>query len=252
LLWFWIGIQRIIWQPGLGSAISWMGIAVALVSCLCVMAAIFVLQSLPLADLARRKRVEVITLLVAVTAMAVFIVLALVSPRSELHDFYFYSASILIGAANVFMGLDTILEKPHEQNIGWFYLMVGLAVLVWGSALSVIPLVGTGFPVLWASVSALLGAGLYLTTVTLVLHYPSEVNRGRRAGCGALVTSLTYGTIGTLMLSFYLCAMVLAFMLSFAITAPQIKQFLLFTAWTLLGAGAIRLGVCRLRGWDWI
>ena len=252
LVWFWDGIYRIIWQPGLGSVISWMGIAVALVSCLCVMTALFMLQSLPPADRARRRRIEVVTFLIALAAMAVFIVLALALPRSELHDFYLYSGWTLIGAVNIFMGLDTFLEKPHEQNPGWLYLMFGLAVLGWGATVSVLRLVGTGFPILWASVSVVLGVGFYLTIVTLVLHYPAKVNRGERAGCGALVTSLAYGTTGMLMLSFYVCALVLAFMLSFTLTAPEIKQILLFAAWTLLGAGSIWLGVCRLRGWDWV
>ena len=229
-----------------------MGIAVALASCLCVMTALFVLQSLPLTDRARRKRVGLVTLLIALAAMVVFIVLSLALPRSELRDFYIYSVPTLIGAANIFMGLDTFLEKPREQNPGWLYLMLGLAVLAWGATVSILRLVGTGFPVLWASASVVLGVGFYLTIVTLVLHYPSEMNRGERAGCGALVTSLAYGTTGMLMLSFYVCAMVLALMLSFAFAAPQIKQFLLFAAWTLLGAGSIWLGVCRLRGWDWV
>jgi hypothetical protein len=252
LVWFWTGIEGTILQPGLGSVISWMGIAVALVSCLCVMTALFMLRSLPPTDRARRRRVEVIPLLIALVAMVVFIVLALALPRSELHDFYTYSTWILLGALNIFIGSDAFLERPHEQNPGGLYLVLGLAVLAWGSAFSVIPLVGTGFPVLWASTSVVLGASLYLAAVTLVLRYPSEANRGQRTGCGALIASLAYGATGMLMLSFYLCTMILAFMLSFAVTAPQIAQFLRFVAWTLLGAGAIWLGVCQLRGWDWV
>jgi len=251
IVWLWGGIYRTVWKPGISSFVSWLGLTVVIVSCLYTASALWLLKSIPLADRNRRRKVGLILLLVYLIACVVFVTLSFVKRADALGDFYTYSVSTLLGAFNIFIGLDLFLEDPRGQNLGWLYLGVGLIPLLVGMVGVVLQPRGKSIPISWAGVLALCVVGVYLLAVSLILRFSSDLYRGKRMGCGDLIALLGYKSLGTLLLVLYLCVMLVSFGLSFISATPETSHFCLYAGWTLLGAGAVWLGVSRIRHWDW-
>ena len=252
LVWSWGGIYRTVWRPGIGSAASWQGISVVLLSGLGVAAALSVLKSV--SCLGRDRRVKILIALLSPywIVMAIFVALSFVPATSKMSDFYTYSISTLLGAANLLMGLELFLEDPRGQNPGWLYLLAGLIPLLVGMVGIILQPRGTGVPISWTGVLASCAVGFYLLAVSFILRFSPEVYRGKRRGCGNLMTLLAYKTFGMLLLAFYLVVMPVFFGLSFVSTMPETGHFCLYAGWMLLGAGAVWLGVSRIRHWGWI
>jgi hypothetical protein len=249
LVWLWGGVDKTVWQPGIGSTASWQGIFVVLVSGLVLVATLLVLKSIPLAE--RDKRFKIV-MIVWLAIMAVFFALWIFSHTqvlSSMRDFFFNATQELAGVGFLLLGIESFLEEPRGQNPGWLYLMVGLYALTWGLLHSLL-LRETGLS--WTGVLATCSVGLYLLAVSLILRFSSDLYRGKRRGCGNLMTLLAYKTFGMLLLAFYFCVMLVFFGLSFAATTPEMSRFCLYAGWMLLGAGAVWLGVSRIRHWDWI
>ena len=252
LVWLWGGCYRTIWKPGLGSFVSWLGIAIVLTSCAPLVVALVALKSMPLAERSRRRKVELTLWGIYLAAAVVFLALSVSKTIEALRDFYLYSVSTSLGAFNIFLGLDLFLENPHGQNSGWLYLGVGLIPLLVGMVGVVLRPRGMGIPISWIGVLAICAVGLYLLAVSLIFRFSSDLYRGKRMGCGDLIALLSYKSIGMLLLAFYLCVMLVFFGLSFVSTMPETGHFCLYAGWMLLGAGAVWLGVSRIRHWDWI
>jgi hypothetical protein len=252
LVWLWGGIYRTVWKPGIGSFASWLGLTVVIVSCFCIAPALWLLKSISLADRNRRRNVGLTLLSAYLIADVVFATLAIVKRTDVLSDFYLYSISTFLGVFNIFMGLNLFLEEPRGQNPGWLYLLAGLIPLLVGLVGIILQPRGAGVPISWTGILATCTVGLYLLAVSLILRSSSDLYRGKRMGCGDLIALLGYKSIGMLLLAFYFCVMLVFFGLSFASTMPETSHFCLYTGWTLLGAGAVWLGISRIRHWDWV
>ena len=252
LVWLWGGVYRTVWKPGIGSFASWLGLTVVTVSCLGLALTLWLLKSIPPADRNRRRNVGLILLSVYLIADAVFVALSFIKRADPLGDFYLFSVSTLLGASNLFIGMDLFLEDARGQNPGWLYLGVGLIPLLVGMVGVVLQPRGKGIPISWIGVLAICVVGLYLVAVSLILRISSDLYRGKHMGCGDLIALLGYKSIGTLLLVFYFCVMLVSFGLSLISTTPETSRFCLHTGWTLLGAGAVWFGVSRIRCWDWI
>jgi hypothetical protein len=217
-----------------------------------VAAALFVLKSISRLDRDRRTKILIALLSPYWIAVAVFVVLSFVPATSKMSDFYTYSISTLLGAASLLMGAELFLEEPRGQNPGWLCLGVGLIPLLVGIVGIVLQPRGMGIPISWIGVLAICVVGFYLLAVSLILRFSSDIYRGRRRGCGDLMALLAYKTFGMLLLGFYFCVMLVFFGLSFVSTTPEVGHFCLYAGWMLLGAGAVWLGVSRIRHWNWI
>jgi hypothetical protein len=251
LIWFIMGIDKTVLSPGFGSVVSWIGVSFALYSCFFVSIALLALKTC-FADRSRYNRTLKILALVYGSVAALLLVLLFVKKTAAMSDFFLGVGYVWLGTFNGIMGLSAFLENPRGQNPGWLYLMVGLTALMWGGVAEYIRAAHLVPAIRWTGAVVVAGIGLYLVAATLILKFSSEIYGGKRRGCGNLMALLAYKTFGRLLLAFYFCVTLVFFGLSFAATTPEMSHFCLYTAWMLLGAGAVWLGVSRIRHWDWI